>query len=60
VFAIDPGGAMETVFERVSALDVHKAQVTDRCGSDAPGAVSALTFESALARIWIEPMGPFE
>jgi transposase len=26
--AINPGGAMETVFERVGALDVHKAQVT--------------------------------
>jgi transposase len=24
----DPGGAMETIFERVGALDVHKAQVT--------------------------------
>src|ERR1700678_3693068 len=24
----DPGGAMETIFERVSALDVHKEQVT--------------------------------
>jgi transposase len=26
--AFDSGGAMETIFERVGALDVHKAQVT--------------------------------
>jgi hypothetical protein len=33
--------------------------VLDRGGTDAPGAVSALTFESPLARIWIETMSPF-
>jgi len=37
------------------AVAVRPLQL-DRCGSDAPGAVSVLTFESLLARIWIETM----
>ena len=28
LFVIDRGGWVETIFERVGALDVHKAQVT--------------------------------
>ena len=43
----------------VTDMQLHCVQLAHRCGSDAPGAVSVLTFESLLVRIWVEAMVPW-
>src|SRR4051794_5559144 len=63
VLRFDSGGQMETIFERVGALDVHKAQVTacvrvpDSAGRREPHlAEVATTVEGLIAvRDWLAP-----